>query len=153
MTRYCMDTSVLIDAVKLYPKDVFSRLWATLEEWGRAGRVLSPDEVMRELAASEDEASAWATENKHIFRPPLEGVQVAAKEVLARYPELVPEDASRAYADPWVVAQARVDEATVVSSEKLARPGGRAKIPDVCAAFDIPCMKLLDMFRVMDLGY
>jgi len=153
MTVYCMDTDVLIDAVKVYPRDVFSRLWQMIEQWGQNGLVVAPSEVLLELSVVDDDASAWAKANKHIFKPPHEAVQVAVKEVLARFPALVPPDASRPFADPWVVAQAMAEGAVVVSKERPAAANGKPKVPNVCEAFGVRCIKLLGMLRDMNLGY
>jgi len=43
-------------------------------------------------------------------------------------------------ADPFVVARAAVEPATVVSMEKI-KPNG-AKIPNICEHFNVPCIDL-----------
>jgi len=154
MRPFCLDTDVFIDATKLYPRDVFSRLWQTLEAWARGGRIIAPEEVLRELQKVDDDTSEWAREHAHLFRPPDERVQQALASILKRLPELVRADDPTPAADAWVVAQAKADDAVVVTKENPARgPGARPKIPDVCREFGVGCVKLLDLLREMDLGY
>ena len=155
MSRFCLDTDVLIDASNLYPKDVLTRFWQTLEERGAEGRVFSPKEVLEELlrVEDEDEAAQWARQHKAFFRPPEESVQQAVKEVLKRFPHLVPVDASTPFADPWVVGEAMAGNAAVVTKERFTLPPKRPRIPNVCQEMGVCCIRLLDVLRFMNLGY
>ena len=56
-----IDTSALLDGwVRYYPPDLFPSLWSHLEEMIRTGELLSPDEVLLELAQKDDEIHKWA---------------------------------------------------------------------------------------------
>jgi hypothetical protein len=51
-------------------------------------------------------------------------------------------------ADPWIIAHAIADGGTVVSQETDKRPNAnRVRIPDVCQHFGVPCIKVWDMLR------
>lgn len=154
MSTFCLDADAFINLAKLYPRDPFSRVWDKLEEWVGEGHVISPEEVLEELRQVDDEASEWAVQHKQqLFKPPEEAVQNAVSEVLAKFPGLVRDTQGPPFADPWVVAQAKVAGAVVVANENPAKPGAYPKIPDVCQEFDVPCVKVLDFLRAMDLGY
>jgi hypothetical protein len=60
--KYSIDTSSLLDGwVRYYPPDVFPSFWKHLEGMIGAGELISPDEVLRELAKKEgDTLHSWA---------------------------------------------------------------------------------------------
>jgi hypothetical protein len=153
VSAFSLDTDVLIDAAKLYPRDPFTRFWDTLEQWGSGGRIFASEEVFEEVSRVDDEVFEWAKGHKHIFRPPIEGVQNAVRRILEKFPDFAAADAGMHYADPWVIAQAIVHAAAVVAKERPAQPGARPKIPDVCQEFKVTCVSLLDLMREMKLGY
>jgi hypothetical protein len=75
-------------------------------------------------------------------------VQDAVSEVLTRFPKLVDTRKSRSAADPFVIALAKVASCTVVSGEGPSGSALRPHIPDVCKAFQIPCIQVVDLIRV-----
>jgi predicted nucleic acid-binding protein len=154
MSTFCLDTDVFIDATKIYPRDVFRRVWETLETWADEDRIIAPEEVLGELERVDDDTSQWARRHKHIFKARDETVQTALAGILERFPGIVRPDDPFPSADAWVVAQAKARDAIVVTKENPSRgPGGAPKIPDVCRELGVPCMKLLDLIREMNLGY
>lgn len=150
MAKYCFDTSALIEGwVRSYPYDVFPTLWSNLERMIEDGDILCPDEVLIELAKKEDDLHKWAKLKKKLFYPLDNDLQVAVVEVLTYYPGLAAQKSSRNHADPFVVALAKITNRIVVSGEKnRGNPDGLIpKIPDVCQAYDIRCITLLQFIR------
>jgi len=148
--QFCLDTSAFINAWnKLYPEDVFPTFWQVLGAWCDAGDIIAPKEVLVELEQKDDELHRWAKQHLDIFLDPDEDVQRAVTAILADYPSLVDEKRLRSMADPWVVAQAQVSSATVVS-EETPRPS-KPRIPDVCVALGIPHTDVVGLMRTKGL--
>ena len=56
---YCIDASSLINLKQYYRRKVFSGVWDKIEEMVRAGRLIAPDEVRREIE-KDDLLGPWA---------------------------------------------------------------------------------------------
>ena len=54
-------------------------------------------------------------------------------------------------ADPVVIAFAKAMGGSVVTSERSAPKSTFVKIPDACAACNVPCLTVLDFFRAVEL--
>lgn len=53
-------------------------------------------------------------------------------------------------ADLWVIAHAIVDKGIVVTQESNLQPKAlKPRIPDICKAFDVPCMSRMQMLRAL----
>jgi hypothetical protein len=53
-------------------------------------------------------------------------------------------------ADPWLIAYAKTHGHTLVSQEQGAPNSGRSvKIPDMCGAVVVPCMRTVDLLRAL----
>ena len=155
MRIYCLDTSSLVTSWHLrYPVDVFPTLWNRIDEWGKIGRILAPEEVIREIEKIEDDLNEWLRQRPYISQPPDEQVQREVRDILGpgRFSRLVDTKKGRSIADPWVIAQARVSKAVVVTEEKLSE-GRSPKIPDVCRAVGIEYINVLELIRAMELKF
>ena len=145
---YVIDTSALLDGwIRYYPPDVFPALWSNLEEMIKSGELLSPDEVLLELGQKDDEIYRWAKTNSTMFVPLDEEIQSATQEILKQFPRLVGAMKDRNRADPFVIAVAKVRNATVVTGEKSSGIRERPRIPNVCDHFEISHLTLLQLIR------
>jgi len=145
---YSFDTSGLMDGWRRhYPPDVFISLWERLDEMGERGEMFIMDQVRLELDVKDDDLSAWVNARRHICRPLSNEIQESIEEILHLYPDLVDPRALRDFADPFVIAGARVHNASVVTGEKLTRPPERPKIPNVCDGLGVPWMGILEFMR------
>ena len=145
---YCVDTSAILDGwVRYYPRDVFPTLWDKLEEMIAAGRLVAPDEVLRELSKSDDDLHEWARSQDGLFCQLEDDVQIATTEILGAFPKLVNNERNRSIADPFVIAVAKVRGFSVVTGEKRTGNSARPKIPDVCDAYGIKCLTLLELMK------
>ncbi|HEV7344990.1 MAG TPA: DUF4411 family protein [Devosia sp.] len=148
MTVYCVDTSALIAAwQERYPIENFPRFWDRLEAFVAEGRMVSPDEVLRETEKRSDELHAWLKARGSMFRELGEPIQIEAAQVLARFPRLVGEKKLRTSADPFVIALARVEGLQIITEEKPTGSMNRPNIPDVCSALGMNTMSLLQLIR------
>jgi predicted nucleic acid-binding protein len=144
---YVADTSAIIYAwSEQYPPDVFPTFWERLEQLAQEGRLIAPDEVLHELGKREDDAHTWVKEHKElIIRELTVEVQQAVKVVLVDHALLVKN--GRGTADPWVIALAMVEGATVVTKETPSGSPKKPRIPDACKALKVGCCSVLDMIR------
>lgn len=149
MVTYCIDTSALVEAWQVdYPIENFPGFWRRMDELIDAGRLIAPEEVLREMTKRSDELHAWLNARKPMFRDLVEAVQIEAAAVLAKYPRLVGERKLRTSADPFIIALARVEGLQIITDEKPTGSLLRPNIPDVCADLNMPpCMPTVGMIR------
>jgi hypothetical protein len=146
-TKYIFDSGPFID-LKNYPGDVFTTLWDNFVSMINNGEILSSSEVLRELEDYDDEIAQWAKTNKKIFIKPTIEEQLEVQKILAIHPDLVKEEAillGKPYADPFVIAQAKLYNCALVHSEKY-KPNAH-KIPNVCKTFKVEEIALFEFFR------
>jgi hypothetical protein len=149
MFTYCIDTSALIEAWQVdYPIENFPGFWSRMNELIEAGRLVAPEEVLREITKRSDELHAWLNARKQMFRELIDEVQIEAAAVLSKYPRLVGERRLRTSADPFVIALARVEGLQIVTDEKSTGNLNRPNIPDVCADLKMqPCWPIVGVIR------
>jgi len=152
-TVYCIDTSILIDLHRHYPRDIFGRLWSNLEALVREDRAIAPKQVREELKAWDDSLYQWAVRQRRMFRG-LGADQVPrVAAVLAAFPALAHSDRRTEAADPFLVALALAEKETslfgadycVVTSE-ARRPKGQ-RIPNACEHFGLRCLSLFEFMK------
>jgi hypothetical protein len=148
MPVYCIDTSSLITAwQERYPIENFPRFWDKMDALIADKRLIAPMEVLNETKKRSDELHVWLKARSSMFRDLDDEIQIAAAQVLAQFPRLVGERKLRTSADPFVIALARVEEATLVTDEKPTGNATRPNIPDVCTALGMTTMGLLDLIK------
>ena len=137
--KYCLDTNVLIQAWNTYySMDLAPKYWDILDEMARKGTVFCTHEVKREIEKVDDELKKWTQTRDYLFRDITEDVQQHIRDVLKAFPRLVDTTRDRSMADPWVIAHALAEKATVVTKEMITPAGSkRIKIPDVCSTFTV----------------
>ena len=122
-----------------YGFDIAPRFWELIDEMIEGGRISCPTRVLRELLDGQDDLSAWARErrNSGLFIEADPAVQEATAQVIQLVATHYPDNQARRRfldrADPWVIAHARVDGGTVVTSETRVPDNSlQVKIPNVC---------------------
>lgn len=135
---YCLDTNVLIQAWQKYYSPKFCPdYWEVLNELGKKGKIFIPEIVFEEITRTEDNLSKWLKEsNIPIFKID-EDVTKCLQNIYSNNPlhkYLVDNIKQRSLADPWVIAHALNEKATVVTQEnkETALNSKRIKIPNVC---------------------
>ena len=145
--QYMVDTCSFTAIRKNYPQDVFPSVWGKLDELASTGKIASIENVFKELEVQDDEVLAWAKSHSGIFLPLDDVIQKQAKVILGSHTALVDLRRRRSGADPFVIAAAFVHSCIVVTEEKASGSGTKPKIPDVCTAYKIGCIGILEMFR------
>jgi Domain of unknown function (DUF4411) len=146
--KYSLDTSSLINGFRLnYPYLAFPRLWNEyIPELVVSGDLRATEEVLVELRRQDDELVQWIADYiDEIFIEVDEPIQHEVKAILRAHPGLIhARGRGHSGADPFVIALAKMHVATVVTEEghsSLKHP----KIPDVCDALGMPCIRLADL--------
>lgn len=148
MRVYCIDTSSLIAAwQERYPIENFPPFWVKMDALIADGRLIAPIEVLNETKKRSDELHAWLKTSPAMFRELDDAMQIEAAQVLGRFPRLVGERKLRTSADPFVIALAKIEGVALVTDEKPTGNASRPNIPDVCNAFGMTTMGILDLIR------
>lgn len=140
------DTNSLSVFNNYYPT-TFPKLWENLNRLADTGILISVSEVLRELENDTRGVSIqdWANSHKSIFAKPSNNELLTVQQILAvpHFQMLISNKAilkGTPVADPFVVAAAKIKNATVVTEEAF-KPNA-AKIPNVCQHFGVPCINL-----------
>jgi len=146
--QFCVDQSAFLDAwERYYAPDVFPGVWREIDRLMRTGAIGSCEAVYNEMEKKSDGVITWAKRRKKFFLPPDDVVFQNMRRIMARFREgFVDPRTSRSGADPFVIATAMSQGATVVASE-LRGKKNRPRIPDVCDSFSVPHCSLLEMLR------
>jgi hypothetical protein len=143
---YVFDTSSIRSLQHFYPS-VFKTIWDGLDGLVQQQNLVSTREVWNELGRQNVSADvlAWAKQNKQIFTTPnaAELQFVAQIFQIKHFQNLIGEQQrlkGTPVADPFVIACAKIKGGTVVTEEQL-KPNA-AKIPNVCAHFNVSCIDL-----------
>lgn len=136
--KYCLDTNALIQPWNsYYSMKLCPDYWSILDQLAHRKLIFCTTEVHREISRIDDELSKWIKLRSHLFRDVSDGVQQRLREVLQKFPRLVDSTKDRSMADPWVIAHALAENATVVTKERASESPKRIKIPDVCDHFGV----------------
>ena len=108
--------------------------------------MVSTREVLREIEVGPVESlREWAKDNKKIFATPTaeQGAFVAEIYKVTHFQQNI--ETKKFFrggrnADPFVIARAAVEAATVVTLEKMTP--NAARIPNICRHFGVDCMNL-----------
>jgi len=136
--KYCLDANVLIQAwQKYYSPKLCPDYWAVLNQLGKTGQIFLPQMVYEEITKTDDDLSEWLKKSQITERKIDGPVTDILKKIYASNPlhqGLVDNTKGRSLADPWVIAHAINENATVVTKEEkiIAANTNRIKIPNVC---------------------
>lgn len=147
--RYSVDTSSLINGFRLhYPYESFPRLWNNdLPSLVASGELRATEEVRIELNRQDDELVQWIDDySDELFVEVDEAIQHEVIAILQCFPALIHAGRGRSGADPFVIGLAKVNGCTVVTEEGNGSTR-HPKIPDVCNALGIRCIRLIELIR------
>jgi uncharacterized protein DUF4411 len=146
---YVVDASIWIRLWRHHPPDIFKRLWGHFDGAIVAGDLRSPEEVLHELGDGEDDLAELLATRDGLFMP-LDDALARATEAVQAACQLTDPTGERSRGDPFVVACAQLNGATVVSGEMPRRSSAaRMKIPDACDHLHIPHVDWFAFLRAM----
>lgn len=151
---FLLDSDTLIQAKnEYYGFDLCPGFWDWLDRKSSEGVVASVQPVLKELSEGNDQLKSWAEAKGDAFfkvmdQPAVDKAQEIVSWVMAQ--NFRPDAKQRFLlgADPLLVAYAKAHGNTVATHE-VHKEGERrnVKIPAVCAAFDVPCVRLVHLLR------
>jgi hypothetical protein len=143
---YVFDTSSF-SILKDYYKNKFRTFWNRFDDAVARGEVISVREVYIELDGQVDRPhlQEWIKANRRIFVTPSPDETQFLQEIFSvpHFQYLLrPKNTltSTPFADPFVIALAKVRQGCVVTEEKLKKNG--ARIPNICEHFGVDCTNL-----------
>ena len=157
ITKYLLDTSVLIEASKrYYEHNLVSTFWGHLADQSRIGVISSIDKVKNEIHTKNTFLTDWANNDFAQWE------STANDDTVNRYTNLIQwstthqqfnvnaknEFANEDNADPWLLAHAMTTGCVVVTEEVFNRDIKRKiPIPNVCEEFDVLYMNTFQMLH------
>lgn len=150
---YLLDSNALITAKNLYYRfENVPGFWEWIRRGHESGVVGSIRQVREELLGGADELANWVTQlDQTFFLDETDDVVESLRLVAAWVQTQGYEQSSVAQflsvADYFLVAAAHAGGHSVVSLETPSTGRARVKVPDVCAAFGVPCVRTFDMLR------
>jgi hypothetical protein len=146
--KYSIDTSAILQAwLRHYPPDIFPPVWDRIDALIASAELVATEEVRRELEKQHDEIFMWASTREPMFIPIDEQIQLSVTAILASHPRLIDNRRNRSGADPFVIALAQLNGATVVTGEAPTGNIDKPNIPDVCDAIGVQWIGFLQMIR------
>ena len=146
--KYTIDTCSLIELRRAYADDVFPAIWDRIGVLADNGVLISIEDVYEELKEHDDNVFKWAKKHSNMFFP-LDGlIQTQASKILSTHQNLIDLKKRKSGADPFIIGTALVYSCGVVTEETPSHNPNRSKIPDVCKAYNIKCIRLLELLRL-----
>jgi Domain of unknown function (DUF4411) len=103
--------------------------------------------VDHELEKKHDQLHEWVKGRPRASRALSDDIQHKTTEILRQFPLMLNTKGQRPTADPFIVAQAAVSKAALVTEEGPSPTNKRLHIPDVCGHLNLPCLDLLGFIR------
>lgn len=152
---YLLDANVLIRAHEdYYGLDQVPQFWDWLSVTAAAGVAKMPFEIHDEIAISTGPLKDWVThwEIKKDLVFPEEADSDILNQVLKKgyAPDLTDSEIEKIGRDPFLASYALMKTDRVVVTKEISKPSktrGNRKLPDVCYASNVPCIKDFDFFR------
>jgi hypothetical protein len=152
---FCLDTSFFINGwQKRYRISVFPSLWHRVDELIGKGSVFSCAEVFHEIERQKDDLYHWAKRRRECFPQPTEEVIAEIHRVMVAAPNFAAAGGAKNAADPWVIAQAIVSNAAVVTDESPSpkqRSTKPPRLPDICDRLGVPWTSPIEFLELVNL--
>ena len=150
---YVFDTNAFSQLFHSYYPGRFPSLWEQFEQLVKNGAITSTREAAREI--EDDRVAAlrdWAKVHKELFPAPTADEAQFVSQIFSvpHFRQVIEQKKllkGGKNADPFIIARARVLEATVITME--SEPKNGAKVPNICRHFNIPCTSL-EGFMVLE---
>lgn len=158
MITYVVDNNIFSRTFKNLSMDVFDDIWKPWSRYMISGRIISVDEVFRELSVwtgdkDKDRISAWLNAHKDYFIKPTNEEGFILQEIFKhkKFREGIKEKSLRQgspEADAFLVAKAKYIGGIVVTAESDDKPNSE-KIPNIAVSLNVPYMKIDDFYKML----
>ena len=162
MSTYVVDSNFFIQAHRAhYPFDVAVSFWDKVKQLAHTQRIISIDKVKAEIYGHNDALEDWCKvnlpqdffKNTNTVMGEYAQISIWAESKRDQYwPRAIQEFLDAAEADAFLVAYALNNDDTKIITQEVSAPNikTKIKIPEVCNAFNVEFMNVINMFR--DLG-
>lgn len=149
MNKYCFDSSAFINSWRrYYPPTVFSPLWEKFVELIKEGRIIIPKEAEKEILAGRDDLAEWLKINCQCVKKYTTEQLFLVQEIVNKYPKVSQYKKVKSYhADPFVLALAKIENASVVTYEANDGNYEDPKIPILCREYKVKCFDMVTFFN------
>lgn len=155
LTKYCFDTSALIGSWRrYYPQSIFPTLWDKLSELIDKDRILLPKEAEKEILNGKDDLSEWLKRHKKCIKQYTMEQLSIVQDIVNKYPKVSQYRKPRPFhADPFVVALAKIEGATVVTFEGNNGSQDNPSIPLLCIEYKVAWCDMIGFFQKEGLSF
>ncbi len=155
---YAFDTSS-VSTLRFIFQSRFLNFWSDIQNYVIYEKIISTREVKNELDVrfqDDEQILKWATENRDIFLVPTLAETTFVEQIFLSKKFKALLEAKRFlqggyFADPFIIALAKVKNACVVTEEK-EKPNS-SSIPNICKEFKIECTNLEGFMTKENLKY
>lgn len=144
---YIFDCNTISSIFRFYYRSSAKSFWARFDQAAKKGQLISVREVRREIKelGRGDALELWADDNIGFFHDPIPEELDFIKKIytVKHFRQNISKKqmlCGKPFADPFIIAKAKILKASVVTQEKL-KPNA-AQIPNICAHFKIKCYDL-----------
>lgn len=146
--KFTLDTNILINLMRQYPRDIFPGLWDSVEASVSSRESCICEAILRELKRGGDDLHRWAKDLQG-FVCSVTGVELATvAEIGQAHPGWVQEQLNEA--DPFVIAHAKAEQSVIVTEENRKGPNTldkNQKIPNIADEHSVDTIKFFDYVR------
>ncbi|MHA1344290.1 MAG: PIN domain-containing protein [Promethearchaeota archaeon] len=145
--KYIFDTNTLTVIFGYYYFGIFPSFWIKFNELKDKRDLISVREVRREIEEKPpgDKLEEWISKNTDFFENPTVAELNFIKKIysISHFQQNMGKRKQLkggAFADPFIIAKAKINNAIVVTLEKYKE--NAAKIPNICKRFNVECINL-----------
>lgn len=148
------DTSAFINGRNdHYPPATFPSVWQLVEEALVDGKIFLARQVWVELCEKDDDIKKWIKAHEAV-----DPVQAVQESVGGIYQQFSKGNPRRDGADPFVIAEAKYRELTVVTYEGRSFSGvptvkWEKSMPGICKKFEVPCRTLPEALAMLGASF
>lgn len=146
--KFTLDTNILINLRRNYPRDIFPGLWESIETSVLSRESCICEAVLREIKRGGDDLHKWAKDLQG-FVCAVTGAELTTVADIARaHPGWVQGQLNEA--DPFIIAHAKAEPSVIVTEENRKGPNTddkNQKIPNIADEHSVATMKFFDYMR------
>lgn len=146
---FTLDTNILINLIRIYPRDIFPAMWSNIEASVSLGESCICEAILREVYRGGDNLHNWAKGLKGFVCPVTDSELKTVAEIGVAHPGWVQGQENEA--DPFIIAHAKAEKSTIVTEETRKGPGTEdrnQKIPNVADEHQVETIKFFDYVRL-----
>lgn len=145
---FTLDTNILVNLNRLYPRDIFPALWDSIESSVAAGGSCICEAVLKEVERGGDDLHSWAKNLPGFVCSITDAEMITVAEIAVVHSAWVQGQINEA--DPFVIAHAKNEPSTIVSEENRKGPGTEdrnQKIPNIADEHNVSVLKFFEYVR------